>query len=57
MATMGEYASMVYGERWMPATENEEGAPPLEKKGVQRLFHAKGILTIKSSLNSSSSIA
>ena len=21
--TMGEYASMVYGEHWMPATENE----------------------------------
>jgi len=31
--TMGEYASMVYGERWMPSTENEEWRTAFEKKG------------------------
>ena len=40
--TMGEYASMVYGEHWMPATENEEWRIAFEKKGGIEVIHCKG---------------
>ena len=40
--TMGEYASMVYGEHWMPATENEQWRTAFEKKGGIEVIHCKG---------------
>ncbi len=40
--TMGEYASMVYGEHWMPATENEQWRTAFEKKGGREVIHCKG---------------
>lgn len=40
--TMGEYASMVYGEHWMPATENEQWRTSFEKKGGITVIHCKG---------------
>jgi uncharacterized protein YbbC (DUF1343 family) len=39
---MGEYASMVYGEHWMPATENEQWRTAFEKKGGIEVIHCKG---------------
>ena len=40
--TMGEYASMVYGEHWMPATENEQWRTAFEKKGGIEVIRCKG---------------
>jgi len=40
--TMGEYATMVYGEHWMPATENEQWRTAFEKKGGIEVIHCKG---------------
>ena len=40
--TMGEYASMVYGEHWMPATENEEWRTAFERKGGIEVIPCKG---------------
>ncbi|MDC1225789.1 DUF1343 domain-containing protein [Schleiferiaceae bacterium] len=40
--TMGEYASMVYGEHWMAATENEEWCTAFEKKGGIEVIWCKG---------------
>ena len=40
--TMGEYASMVYGEHWMPASENEEWRAAFEKKGGIEVIQCKG---------------
>ena len=39
---MGEYASMVYGEHWMPATENEHWRTAFEKKGGIEVIRCKG---------------
>ncbi|MDG1527063.1 MAG: DUF1343 domain-containing protein [Schleiferiaceae bacterium] len=40
--TMGEYASMVYGEHWMPSIENEEWRTAFEKKGGIEVIRCKG---------------
>jgi uncharacterized protein YbbC (DUF1343 family) len=40
--TMGEYASMVYGEHWMPSTENEQWRTAFEKKGGIEVIRCKG---------------
>ena len=40
--TMGAYASMVYGEHWMPATENQERRAAFEKKGGIEVILCKG---------------
>lgn len=40
--TMGEYASMVYGEHWMPATDIEEWRTAFEKKGGIEVIKCKG---------------
>ena len=42
-----ENTSMVYGEHWMPMTENEQWRTAFEKKGGIEAIHCKGGLTIK----------
>lgn len=40
--TMGEYASMVYGERWMPETEIEAARNTFERQGGIQVIQCKG---------------
>ena len=60
--TMGVYASMVYGDHWMPATENEQWRTTFEKKGgievvVQGYSHREVFKNSSSSIQSASRIS